>query len=87
MNLTEYPTPRTNELVRTQLARAGMTPTAFASKLTFRCEELEREAAALLAICARYRNSGAVEDPAKIADELNACDEAFDALKSQMTQP
>jgi len=37
------PTPETDALIRTQLARVGMTPTALASKLTLKCEELERD--------------------------------------------
>ncbi|QTN32555.1 hypothetical protein HZ994_09500 [Akkermansiaceae bacterium] len=36
-------TPETNELIRTQLARVGITPTALAAKLTLKCEDLERE--------------------------------------------
>jgi hypothetical protein len=36
-------TPETDELIRTQLARVGITPTALASKLTLKCEDLERE--------------------------------------------
>jgi len=41
MKITD--TPETNQLIRTQLARVGITGTALASKLTFKCEELERE--------------------------------------------
>jgi hypothetical protein len=37
------PTPETNELVKTQLARVGMTPSVLAAKLTIKCESLERE--------------------------------------------
>ncbi len=40
-------TPETNELIRTQLARVGITPTALAAKLTLKCENLERERNAL----------------------------------------
>ena len=36
-------TPETDALIRTQLRRVGITPTALASKLTIKCEELERD--------------------------------------------
>lgn len=36
-------TPETDALIRTQLARVGITPTALAAKLTLKCEELERD--------------------------------------------
>jgi hypothetical protein len=75
MELTEYPTPRTNELIRTQLARARMTGAASASKLTFKCIELEREAAAWRDVAEMFAASN------------NHAQEAFDALKSQLTQP
>ena len=37
------PTPETNDLVKTQLARVGMTPSVLAAKITIKCESLERE--------------------------------------------
>ena len=37
------PTPETNDLVKTQLARVGITPSVLAAKLTIKCESLERE--------------------------------------------
>jgi len=46
MNLHDRPTPRTNQIVREQLARRGITPTVLAAKLTMHSEQLEREAAA-----------------------------------------
>jgi DNA anti-recombination protein RmuC len=39
------PTPETNELIKTQLARVGITPSVLAAKLTIKCESLERELA------------------------------------------
>jgi chromosome segregation ATPase len=41
--MNRKPTPETNELVKTQLARVGMTPSVLAAKLTIKCESLERE--------------------------------------------
>ena len=43
MALHKTPTPETDELVRGQLARVGMTPPVLVTKLTIKCESLERE--------------------------------------------
>ena len=47
--MTNQPTPETDELIRTQLARVGMTPRALAARLTLKCEQLERERDAMKA--------------------------------------
>ena len=71
------PTPETNELVKTQLARVGMTPSVLAAKLTIKCESLERErdeareiiAAALKALPVGYLPAHTPESiPARIED-------------------
>jgi predicted Zn-ribbon and HTH transcriptional regulator len=41
--MNTQPTPETDELVRTQLERVGITSQVLASKLTLKCESLERE--------------------------------------------
>ena len=52
--MTNQPTPETDELIRTQLARVGMTPRALAARLTLKCEQLERERDAMKAEAAKY---------------------------------
>ena len=84
MNLHDRPTPRTNQIVREQLARLGMTPSALAAKLTMHSEQLERLAAAWRKVAEKYRSLGncdAIHDVIAQAIEANA---AFDALREEV---
>jgi hypothetical protein len=42
------PTPETDELIRTQSKRVGITPSVMVEKLTFKCEDLEMQRNAAL---------------------------------------
>ena len=77
MNLHDRPTPRTNQLVREQLGRLGMTPRALAAKLTMHSEQLEREAAA-------WREVAEMQREASTKAEVAEADKALDALREKV---
>jgi hypothetical protein len=57
------PTPETNELIKTQLARVGMTPSVLVTKLTVKCESLERERDEYRAALEQIRANPGWQDP------------------------
>lgn len=73
MNLTDYPTPRTDKNV-TKLSK---TPDCFCEAEHAR--QLEREAAAWRAVAEKYRRHFYESD-------IRIANEAFDALKSQLNE-
>lgn len=76
MNLTEYPTPRLDELKRHwTISRRRTKQATFAAEVFKSLARLEREAAAWRAVAEMF------------AFFNNHAQEEFDALKSQLTQP
>jgi len=53
------PTPETDELIRTQSKRVGITPSVMVEKLTFKCEDLEMQRNAALDALRKIENIAA----------------------------
>jgi hypothetical protein len=83
MNLTDYPTPKTNHAVKDGYTFNGED---IRTAIEF-SQQLEREAAAWRAVAEKYRSSEFVKGTIGVLETLKEADEAFDALKSQLTQP
>jgi hypothetical protein len=86
MNLTDYPTPRSDatwHILETECIADWLERSQAATR------QLEREAAALLAICERYRAGTVDIRPREYGDQefLDEIGADFDALKSQLTKP
>jgi hypothetical protein len=81
MNLNEHPTPGTDAFYN------GPCKNAITRRQRDFARQLEREAAALLAICERYRAGTVDLYPREYGDQeyLDEISGAFDALKSQLT--
>ena len=80
MNLTDYPTPKTDAAANSCFG-GDETVDADVSR------QLEREAAAWKAIAEMYRKSESVENSHELLIVLDEATEAFDALKSQLEKP
>jgi len=57
--MNTQPTPETDELIRTQSKRVGITPSVMVEKLTFKCEDLEMQRNAALDALRKIENIAA----------------------------
>jgi hypothetical protein len=83
------PTPETDELVRTQLERVGITSQVLASKLTLKCESLERERDEARIELEKYTTDSeddALYNVRRLRKELTAVTEQRDEAQEQLAK-